>query len=65
MQFSIEKRMQIFHRRKLSNLVNNLHDLALKIAYQDSKSTLKELLNPFHATDFFIPPENIRKRGAF
>ena len=57
--------IKIFCCRKLSNFVNNLYELALKLVYQENKSTLKELLNPFHATDFFLYPLKTSENHGF
>ena len=35
----------MFHSRRLNNKINSIHDRALRITYQDHKSTFQELLN--------------------
>ena len=35
----------MFHRRALNNKINSIHERALRITYNDSKSTFKDLLN--------------------
>ena len=35
----------MFHRRRLNNKINSIHDRALSITYQDQISTFQELLN--------------------
>ena len=43
-QFGYCPLVWMFHSRKLNNRINNLHERALRIVYQDSKSTFEELL---------------------
>ena len=35
----------MFHSRALNNKINSIHERALRITYNDSKSTFEELLN--------------------
>ena len=43
-QFGYCPLVWMFHSRKLNNRINNLHERALRIVYQDSKSSFKQLL---------------------
>ena len=35
----------MFHSRRLNNIINNVHEKALRIVYSDYKSTFQELLD--------------------
>ena len=44
-QFSYAPVTWMFHNRTLNNKINRLHERALRIAYDDDKSTFQELLD--------------------
>ena len=48
----------MFHSRKLNNLINKIHERSLRIVYDDSKSTFRELLNK--GNSFAIYERNIQ-----
>ena len=44
-QFGYCPLIWMFHSRKLNNLINRIHERALRIVYKDHNSTFQELLN--------------------
>ena len=44
-QFGYCPLVWMFHSRKLNNRINKIHERALRIIYDDNKSTFRELLN--------------------
>ena len=48
----------MFHSRKLNNRINKIHGRSLRIGYDDSKSTFRELLNKDNS--FTIHERNIQ-----
>ena len=42
------------HERGLTNKINNIHERALRIVYQDQKSSFKTLLKPDKSTSIYV-----------
>ena len=56
----------MFHRRKLNHCINSIHETALRVAYQDYKSTFLQLLQKdnfvaIHQRDLQVPATEIFK----
>ena len=56
-QFGYCPLVWMFHSRKLNNRINKIHERALRIIYDDNKSTFRELLNKDNS--FTIHERNI------
>ena len=54
-QFGYCPLIWMFHSRALNNKINSIHERALTITYNDSKSTFEELLN--NSNFFYLPQE--------
>ena len=48
-QFSYCPLIWMFHSRTLNNRINNIHERALRLAYNDNQSSFKELLEKDHS----------------
>ena len=57
-QFGYCPLVWMFHSRKLNNRINKIHERSLRIVYDDSKSTFRELLNKDNS--FTIHERNIQ-----
>ena len=58
-QFSYCTFIWIFHSRKLNHRINNIHERALRIAYNDHQSTFEELFE--RDNSFTIHERNLQK----
>ena len=48
-QFGYCPLVWMFHSRELNNRINKIHERSLRIVYDDSKSTFRELLNKYNS----------------